>query len=367
MTHILSSANLIGGRYKIQDYVGAGGMQEVYRALDESLNRIVALKVPKNDSATKRFQRSAAMSAKVTHPNVAKTFDYLNEKGRQYLVEEFIEGEDLKSRLALHFYCLDPHLAAHLFHHLIKGLAAVHRVDVIHRDMKPSNIMVSRDPDISLVKITDFGIAKMMEAELEEAMKDADSMLGSDTIVGALPYMAPEVIKNAKDATPFADVWSAGAILYELLTGERPFGDGLAAVAKIVKVELPKKPARLTTHAQFNPLANELWTIVTKCLISDPAGRPTAQQLVEECGGLCYSRAPRCIGRIRNYGAYQGNWGFISCDGEIDDAFFHGNSFWGDTPEAGTRVSLARFSGIPSPRAYPVLPLRPEDSNAISF
>lgn len=366
MTNILKPGELVTDRYRIKGYVGAGGMQEVYRAVDEALNRIVALKVPKNDSATKRFQRSAAMSAKVTHPNVAKTFDYLTEKGRQYLVEEFIEGEDLKSRLSSYFFCLDPHLAAHLFHHLVKGLAAVHRVDVIHRDMKPSNIMVSLDADVSLVKITDFGIAKMMEAELEAAMKDVDSMFGSDTIVGALPYMAPEVIKNSKDLSVAADVWSVGAILFELLTGTRPFGDGLAAVAKIANVELPKKPSRFATHTEFNPLSNELWEIVKTCLTEKPSERPTAQQLVEKCGRLCYSRAPRRIGTIKNFRAYQGNWGFISCDGEVEDAFFHVSSFWGDKPEAGTRVSLARFEGVPQTRAFPVLPLRAEDED-ISF
>src|SRR5690606_116545 len=216
--------------------------------------------------------------------------------------------------------------------------------------------------DLTTIKITDFGIAKMMEAELEHAMKDTDSMFGSDTIVGALPYMAPEVIRNAKDLSPAADIWSIGAVLFELLTGTRPFGEGLSAVSRIAKAELPSKPTRLFAP-DFNPLAGELWSIITKCFTPDPGLRPTAQQLVEACGRLCYSRAPRCVGRVRNYRAHQGDYGFISCDGNEDDAFFHGTTVWGDRPEAGARVAFSRFAGMPLARAFPVLPLRPDSGD----
>jgi serine/threonine protein kinase len=359
VTQILATDDVIASRYKVLGYVGAGGMQQVYRALDTSLNRIVALKVPKNDSARKRFQRSAAMSAKVTHPNVAKTFDYLDEKNHQYLIEEFIVGEDLKSRFASHFFYLDPHLAAHVFHHLLKGLSAVHSVGVIHRDMKPSNVMVSCDPDIAMIKITDFGISKMMEEELEENMQDEDSMFGSDTIVGALPYMAPEVIGNKEDISLKADVWSVGAILYELLTGERPFGDGLSAVANIVKGKLPAKPSLLTNNSQFSALSEDLWQLLIKCFTADPDKRPNAKDLVLECGTLCYSTAPRCLGQVRSYKARAGKWGFIDREDGGESVFFHGDSFYGTAPVDGMRVSLAMFPGNPAPRAHPVLGIRP--------
>lgn len=360
MTRILAANDLIGGRYKIEAYQDAGGMQEVYRAHDQALLRTVALKVPKNESATKRFARSAAMSAKVTHPNVAKTFDYLTEGKRQFLIEEFVEGQDLRSRLGSYFFYLDPHLAAHVFHHLAKGLAAVHRVGVVHRDLKPSNIIVSTDPDVETVKITDFGIAKMAEAEMAEGLKDIESTMASATIVGALPYMAPEVIRNTADVTQSADVWSVGAVLFQLLTGERPFGDGFPAVEKILKGELPSKPPILVRNGQFNQLADELWSLICKCLNANATDRPSADDLVQMCGTLCYSRAPRCVGTIYRYGGNPGSWGFVSCGGFEDDAFFHGDSFWGDKPEVGARVSLAKFPGTPNPRAHPVLLLRPE-------
>jgi eukaryotic-like serine/threonine-protein kinase len=366
-TQILEPEGIVASRYKVLGYVGAGGMQQVYQAYDNSLKRIVALKVPKNDSAKKRFQRSAAMSAKVTHPNVAKTFDYLIEDGRQYLVEEFIEGEDLKSRLTSHFFVLDPHLAAHVFHHLVRGLDAVHSVGVIHRDMKPSNIMVSCDPDISVIKITDFGISKMMEEELEENMKGENSMFGSETIVGALPYMAPEVISNKDDVSLKADIWSAGAILYELLTGDRPFGDGPPAIANILKGVPPAKPPMLTTTNQFGPLIDDLWKLLMKCFTADPVNRPSAKDLVKECGRLCYSTAPRCIGYVRDFRTYSGNWGFINREDMGASVFFHGDSFYGQVPANGVRVSLAMFPGTPSPRAHPVLAIRPRETDDTDF
>jgi serine/threonine protein kinase len=234
---------------------------------------------------------------------------------------------------------------------------------VIHRDLKPSNIMVSTDPSIGTVKITDFGVARMAAAEVEEAMgAGGDPTLGSPTVVGALPYMAPEVIKNVKsDIKLSADVWSAGAILYQLLTGQRPFGEGLAAVERILKADMAPKPD-LLNHPQFKHLVDGLWSIVTKCLVLKPDERPTAAQLVELCGQLSYSGEGRQLGVISKYKEGTGNWGFISY-GEGDSAgqtFFHVSSYWGGQPEVGKRVSFAMFPGYPASRAFPVLPLRQE-------
>src|SRR5260221_22923 len=216
----------VGKRYRVIQFAGSGGMQEVYKAVDLAFNRTVALKVPKNPSAKKRFARSAEMSARVTHPNVARTLDYMAIGDTFYLVEEFVEGVDLQARLNDEFQYFDPHLAAHMIHHLAKGVAACHHVDVFHRDLKPSNVMVSRDASFQLIKLTDFGIAKMAEAEIDEVMEDTteESITGSQTVVGALPFMAPELISAPRVATKAADVWSLGAILFYLLFGEKPFG-----------------------------------------------------------------------------------------------------------------------------------------------
>lgn len=132
------------------------------------------------------------------------------------------------------------------------------------------------------------------------------------------------------------------------------------SLANQLKGQLPSKPALLALNNQFNQLGGELWSLIESCLNSDAASRPSADDLVAACGTLCYSRAPRCIGTIYRYGGNPGTWGFVNCSGSGGDAFFHSASFWGDKPQVGARVSLAKFPGSPSPRAHPVLLLRPE-------
>ncbi len=209
-------------------------MQIVYGAMDRVLKREVALKTPKNDSAKKRFRQSAIASARVNHPNVAKTLDYFEENHRQYLVEELIDGTDLDKALLKRIKFLDTYLAARVFHYLAKGLAASHHACVIHRDLKPTNVMVTGGFQLSSIKITDFGIAKMADEEIAEAVEGGgESISASSTVVGALPYMAPEAINTPREVGKPADIWSVGAMMFELLTGMKPFGSGLKAVRKI--------------------------------------------------------------------------------------------------------------------------------------
>lgn len=355
-TRIHNAGEELLGRYKVLNYVDEGGMQQVYLAHDRSLNRNVALKVPKSVSAEKRFARSARVSAKVLHANVAATLDYFETGSRSYLIEEFITGETLSRRLERDFAYLDPHLAAHVFHHLAKGLAASHHAGVFHRDLKPSNIMVSTDPSLRQVKITDFGIAKMAEEEIADAFKDHASTTGSSTVMGALPYMAPEMMTDQHGATLPADIWALGAILYHLLTGDLPFGKGLPALPRILEATIPQKPLLLTLKNQFSPLTDDLWNIICVCLKKSPAERPTADQLVELCAALCYSDAPRSVGSIDEW--LYNSYGYIE-DDDSHRVFFHGASYYALVkPDVGRRVSFAHFPGAPKPRAFPVLPLR---------
>jgi serine/threonine-protein kinase len=350
-----NAGEVIQGRYGIIDKIGEGGMQVVYAALDSVLKRKVALKTPKNDSAKKRFRRSAIVSARVNHPNVAKTLDYFEEDHRQYLIEEFIDGNDLDKALLKKARCLDPYLAARVLHYLAKGLAASHHVDVIHRDLKPTNVMVSGGFQLDSIKITDFGIAKMADEEIIEAVEGGnDSISSSSTAVGALPYMAPEVIDTPRDLGKPADVWSVGAMTFELLTGMKPFGAGLKAVGRIQEAKLPEFPPFMTCNAQFAPLANHLIQIVKQCLQKDPSLRPTADDLVELCGNLCYPVEPRCLGTVREirYGA----WGFIDVEGE--DVFFHLSCVYGDSLKEGDGVMLSKFRGGGACRALPVVKLQ---------
>ena len=172
---IHSVGDLIDNRYEILYFVGEGGMQQVYCALDSVLHKEVALKVPKNSSAQKRFKQSAIVSAKVNHPNVAKTLDYIETDSSPYLIEEFILGKDLKEGLLQQLGIVDPYLTAKILHYLAKGVAASHNAGVIHRDLKPSNIMFAGEFNLSEIKITDFGIAKMAEEEIVNAVEGGES------------------------------------------------------------------------------------------------------------------------------------------------------------------------------------------------
>ena len=244
MTGVHAIDDLINSRYKILEYIGAGGMQFVYKAYDGVTKRNVALKTPKDKSVEKGFHESAIYAARINHPNVAKTLDYFMENENQYLVEELIDGQDLSKAILSRVDYLDPFLSSRILHHLAKGLAASHHSKVIHRDLKPTNIMVSGEFSLREIKITDFGIARMADEVIAEAVELGDeTMSQSETVRGAIPYMAPEAINTPKNVDEKADVWSLGAITFELLTGEKPFGSGLKAVARILSAELVQCPA----------------------------------------------------------------------------------------------------------------------------
>lgn len=355
MNGSLRSGDVIGGRYEVIGYLGEGGMQFVYAAWDRLTERKVALKTPKNDSAKKRFRRSAVLAAKVNHPNVAKTFDYVRNGEQRFLIEELIEGKDLKAALLDDAPFLDPYIAAKVLHHLAKGVCAAHHAGVIHRDLKPTNIMVIGDYSLNELKVTDFGIAKMASEELKEAVEGGEaSLTTSQTAVGALPYMAPEAIESPTDVGAPADIWSIGAMMYHLLCGETPFGQGLKAVPKIIAAEQPSIPSFLTSNPQFAPLGREVMQIALSCLNRDSAARPTADQLVDKCSELCYTSSPRYRGIVNSY-RYSA-WGFISnADGNV---FFHKECVYGPIPSVGERVLYAMYDGGGAPRALPVVKLK---------
>jgi serine/threonine protein kinase len=356
MKNILHSAgDLIGNRYEIADEIGQGGMQEVYLANDRLLARSVALKVPKSSSAEKRFRRSAVVSAKVSHANVAKTLDYIEEGSRFYLIEELIEGCDLSKLLSRHIPQLDPYATARAIHHLAKGIAASHHVNVVHRDLKPSNVMVAGGPSMHGFKITDFGIAKMSEVEIEEAVEGGEAGLtASQTALGALPYMSPEMIEDIKNAGKPADIWALGALAYELLTGRRPFGQGYKAVPAIMKGKLPALPSTLLSNRQFANLSKEIHEIIQSCVRLDPNERTTADEVVRACEQLCYTFAEREFGRITSF--RYGKHGFISPEGSGSSTFFHITSVYGVSKvSVGQRVWFSRYPGSPCDRAFPVV------------
>lgn len=358
MTGPLEANDTVGERYRVLTYHAEGGMQFVYAAQDELTGRKVALKTPKNHSASKRFRRSAQVAARVNHPNIAKTLDYLVEGDRRYLIEEFIEGNDLAKSLLEGSPFLDPYLAARVFHHVAKGVAAAHHVGVIHRDLKPTNIMVNGGYDLIDLKVTDFGVAKLAGDVLDEAAAGGEqTLLLSATAVGALPYMAPEAIETPKAITQKADVWSIGAMIFHIVTGVEPFGRGLLAVNKILAAVPADIPEFITRNPQFSPLAMQIVELALSCMKRAPNHRPSADELVLQCGKLCYNSSPREIGVIRQIRDHK-QWGFIAS--QQGDVFFHINCVFGpDALKVGDRVLFSRHEAGEdvAPRAYPVLKL----------
>lgn len=373
MSNVFSSGQILADRYEVLNYHAEGGMQEVYVARDLALNRIVALKTPKSGVVDRRFRRGAEMGARVVHPNVAATFDYFEDEEVTFLVEEFVPGKDLAKLLEQEFYYIDPGLSAHILHHMAKALNEAHRVGICHRDLKPSNIMTSGDPGVTSLKLTDFGIAKLAESEIEAEMnlfdQDESTLTSSNTLLGAVPYMAPECWVNWKAAGQPMDIWAFGCIAYQLLAGTPPFGMGRAAIFNVGRLSFTGvnvvKPAWFNTHKVTEVLEQDLWNIILRCLAFDPAARPNASQIVEAFNLLCYASTDRNIGFVKefkiNYMAGgTGNFGFIN-DEAGNSTFFHNTVFFGDQPaSSGQRVSFSRYPGAPHARCSPVLLLKPK-------
>jgi eukaryotic-like serine/threonine-protein kinase len=350
---------LVGQRYEVKEELGHGGMQVVRRALDQRLQRDVALKTPLTTSAAKRFEASAQLSARVRHPNVASALDYFLDGTTAFFVEELIPGIDLQKCFDEHFSRLCPDTTAKILHNLAKGLAASHQAGVIHRDLKPSNIMVSKDLSFSMVKITDFGIAKLAEAQIDAELGEMHKHSAtSSTLVGALPFMAPEAVAKATTKVPPGekmDVWALGAIAYYLLTGTHPFGSDVTAVVGILSGSPPSPPAAKIMAGATHRVASDLWATILACLKSSPKDRPTALELVALCEKMRYLDEPRVTAVITGKDPRTPVWFGHSSKGTI--ALPHAEFIVG-TPALEKRVSCFSFAGTPNPRGVAVMELK---------
>ncbi len=210
------------GHYRLIEQIGAGGMGMVFRAHDEQLRRDVALKILppslfSQQTSREQFRKEALAVGRLNHPNVAMAFAFDQENGVDYLVTEYIPGVNLDAKIG--GQPLPPKMVLELGVQLLGGLAAAHREHVLHRDLKPSNIRLNRDDQ---VKILDFGLAHLNEPVDEKA--ETCNLTSDLTLSGTLPYMAPELLKT-EAADERADIWAAGAVLYEMATGKRAFPD----------------------------------------------------------------------------------------------------------------------------------------------
>lgn len=252
--------NTLAGRYLLGSRIATGGMATVWRARDELLGRDVAIKVLSDElshdpSAAERFRREARTAASMSHPNMANVFDLVEENGRPGIVMEFIENETLAERLAAERQ-LPVAEAIRIAEQTLDALDAAHRCGVVHRDVKPGNILLTPDGG---VKVADFGIAR----SLGEA-----SITQTGAIIGTAGYASPEHVRG-EPATPRSDLYSMGIVLYEMLTGVRPFkGDTPVSVAL---ARLSNDPAPPSAHRPSIPRA--LDDAVLRSLARHPAAR----------------------------------------------------------------------------------------------
>ena len=260
------------GHYRIVELIGSGGMGVVFRAQDEQLHRDVAVKIlPQlsqlSEAARRQFRREALSVARITDANVAMAFDFGRDRGFDYLVTEYVPGITLNAKIAGR--PLSEGEVLHLGKQLASGLENAHRQGVIHRDLKPGNLRVTPE---GRLKILDFGLAFLLHADAEAQSKGETTVTASLTDsfedAGTLPYMSPEQIKgNKPDAR--ADVWSAGAVLYEMSTGRAPFGDLTGGRLMAAILEQPPPPPRT-----LNPkISVGLERVILRALEKDPGER----------------------------------------------------------------------------------------------
>jgi serine/threonine protein kinase/tetratricopeptide (TPR) repeat protein len=277
------------GPYEITAALGAGGMGEVYKAVDRRLGRTVAVKVlspalTADHSAQQRFEREGQVLAALSHPHICQLFDVGEHDGNWFLVMAYLEGETLHSRLSRGK--LRPDLALAYAIQIADALAAAHRAGVVHRDLKPANIMLTA----AGAQLLDFGLARSGVSAAAQGLSDTPTrpdLTGPWTVVGTAQYMAPEQLEG-KPADPRTDIFAFGTVLYEMVTGTAAFSG--TSRAGIVAAILEREPQAL---AEFQRLTSPaLSRLVRKCLEKDPDKRwQTAHDLQGELAWIAQQQS----------------------------------------------------------------------------
>jgi eukaryotic-like serine/threonine-protein kinase len=327
------------GPYRIDVLLGAGGMGQVYRAIDTRLNRTVAIKVLPPTLATDaqsraRFDREAQAIAGLTHPHVCTLHDVGHQDGVDFLVMEYLEGETLAARLENGPLTLDHALKCSI--EIADALAAAHRHGVIHRDVKPSNVILTRNG----AKLLDFGLAKPTTSVIAGGASFAPTtppgVTAQGTILGTFQYMAPEQLEG-KDADARTDIFAFGAVVYETLTGKKAF-DGTSQ-ASVIGAIMHADPPAITTVQPLTPPA--LDRIVKTCLAKDPDDRwQTARDLSRELQWV--GHAPSATDATRRPSA--GRYTLLGGVAVVVMAAISGYAAWTLKPAPSPSEAVTRFS-----------------------
>ncbi len=264
----ITRGTILAGRYEIIEELGKGGMGNVYRVVDNKINEEVALKLLKPEIAAdktilERFSNELKLARKIVHKNVGRMYHLGEDKGTHFITMEYVSGQDLKG-LIRQTGQLAVGTVINIAKQVCDGMEEAHKLGVIHRDLKPNNIMIDREGN---VRILDFGIARSLKEK---------GITGAGVIIGTPEYMSPEQVEG-KEADQRADIYSLGVILYEMVTGRVPFeGDTPLSIAYKHKHEAPQDPRKINAQ-----IPEDLSSLVLRCLEKDKEKR------YQSSGELC--------------------------------------------------------------------------------
>jgi serine/threonine protein kinase len=335
------------GKYDLLEKIAEGGMGTVYRGRDRESGTIVAIKVvaphmAENEVLLKRFEQEYTAARHLDHPNIVRALDFGNAGSSPYLVMEYVDGESLGQKLEREGP-LPEKEAIRLIAQVAQGLYRAHKEKLIHRDVKPDNVMITADGQ---AKLTDLGLVKEVEADL--------NLTRTGRGLGTPHFMAPEQFKNAKNVDPRCDIYSLGATLYMLVTGEMPFKSSGPLDAYMKKIENKIVPPR-----EIVPSLSERtdWAI-RRALSADPDQRPsTCREFVEDLTG----RSTRKLAPAAQSTAVQDVWYLVYKDEEGDSHTVKGStqgirrslkdSLLGDA--SNIRASRSKDGAFESLRSFP--------------
>jgi len=268
------------GKYPVEEKIAEGGMGAVFKGTHPTLEQPVVLKkltLNDNEQITERFRREARIMMEFSHENIVRVYDHFKQASSYYIVQEYVDGPSVDILLKKERY-LTTDVALYIFYHACKALKYAHNRQVIHRDIKPANIMVSRNGEIKLV---DFGIA---QAESEE-----DTLTREGMALGTPSYMAPEQFEDSRNVTSRADIYSLGVMLYEMLTGKKPYPGRInpETIARIQK-------GKFTSPRKLNPaIPRFLAGIIRSCMQPRPDKRADSVTAILRKLDKWYHTAPQ--------------------------------------------------------------------------